>query len=103
IEDLSGGTTATQATYRYRFDPKVERMRLIGLDAQRYSRTNSHGTLKLSWNLLTGERVIERGEPNESGKGDEAIVYSPAKRDKRASKPLYMETTPNPDELLDAL
>ncbi|MGO1073180.1 hypothetical protein [Lysobacter sp. CA199] len=71
--------------------------RNVGLDAQRYSRTNSHGTVKLSWNLLTGDRVIERGEPNASGQGDAAIVYAPAKRD---SKPLYMETTPNPDELL---
>ncbi|MEH6421672.1 hypothetical protein [Pseudomonas sp. CGJS7] len=103
IEDLTGGTTATQTTYRYRYEPKTQRMRLIGLDAQNYSRTNSHGTLKLSWNLLTGDRVIERGEPNVSGKGDEAIVYAPAKRDKRASKPLYMETTPNPDELLNTL
>ncbi|MGO4259297.1 hypothetical protein [Lysobacter sp. TAB13] len=103
IEDLTGGTTATQTTYRYRYDPKQTRMRLIGLDAQRYSRTNSHGTIKLSWNLLTGDRVIERGEPNETGKGDEAIIYAPAKRDKKPSKPLYMETTPNPDELLDSL
>lgn len=103
IEDLTGGTTATQTTYRYRYDPKQARMRLIGLDAQRYSRTNSHGTIKLSWNLLTGDRVIERGEPNETGKGEEAIIYAPAKRDKKPSKPLYMETTPNPDELLDSL
>lgn len=103
IEDLTGGTSATQTTYRYRYDPKVTRMRLIGLDTERYSRTNSHGTIKLSWNLLTGDRVVERGEPNVSGKGEEAIVYAPAKRDKKPSKPLYMETTPNPDDLLDAL
>jgi len=103
IEDLTGGTTATQSTYRYRYDPKAERMRLIGLDAQRYSRTNSHGTVKLSWNLLTGERIVERGEVNDSGQGDQAIDYAPPKRDKKPSKPLYMETTPNPDALLESL
>lgn len=103
IEDLTGGTTASQSTYRYRYDPKAERMRLIGLDAERYSRTNSHGTVKLSWNLLTGDRIVERGEVNDSGQGDQAIDYAPAKRDKRPSKPLYMETTPNPDSLLESL
>lgn len=103
IEDLTGGTTATQSTYRYRYDSKAERMRLIGLDAERYSRTNSHGTVKLSWNLLTGDRIVARGEVNDSGQGDQAIDYAPAKRDKRPSKPLYMETTPNPDSLLESL
>ncbi|MGJ7901314.1 hypothetical protein [Lysobacter sp. 1R34A] len=103
IEDLTGGTTATQSTYRYRYDSKAERMRLIGLDAQNYSRTNSHGTVKLSWNLLTGDRIVERGEVNDSGQGDQAIDYAPAKREKKPSPPLYMETTPTPDSLLEAL
>ncbi|MGO1000807.1 hypothetical protein [Lysobacter sp. CA196] len=103
IEDLTGGTTATQSTYRYRYDAKAERMRLIGLDAQSYSRTNSHGTVKLSWNLLTGDRIVERGEVNDSGQGDQAINYAPAKREKKPNKPLYMETTPNPDSLLESL
>jgi hypothetical protein len=103
IEDLTGGTTATQSTYRYRYDAKAKRMRLVGLDAERYSATGSHGTVKLSWNLLNGDRVVERGEVNTSGKDDAAIVYAPPVRDKRPSKPLYMEDTPSPDDLIDAL
>ncbi len=39
VEDLTGGTTAIQSLYRYRFDTKARRMRLIGDDVTLYSRT----------------------------------------------------------------
>lgn len=102
VEDLAGGTTATATTYRYRYDAQTRRMRLIGLDAQRYSRSNSHDSLKFSWNLLTGARILQVGHVNDSGQGDEAYRYRPERKLASKSAPVYMEETPNPDALLDA-
>lgn len=104
VEDLTGGTTATNAVYRYRWDPQPKRMRLIGLDAERYSRTNAHDSFKVSWNLLTGAHETVRGILNEHPKGDDDAAYFPQRpvRSVRKSKPVYMEDTPNPDELIDA-
>lgn len=102
LEDLTGGTTATAATYRYRFDPNEDRMRLIGLDAERYSRTNSHGTIRLSWNLLNGAHVVQVGELDESGKGDGAYRFKPEQKTVQRSEPVYMSQTPAPDDLIDA-
>ena len=101
VEDLTGGTTATQSTRRYRYDAKQRKMRLIGIDAERYSRTNSHGTIKLSWNLLDGTHIVERGEPN-TGPGDEAIIYGKPDRTVRKSPPVWMEGGTDPDALLDS-
>ncbi len=103
FEDLTGGTTATQSTRRYRYDAKQRKMRLIGIDAQRYSRTNSHGTVKLSWNLLDGKQIVERGEPNTSGRGDEALIYSEPEQGVHTSSPVWMENSPDPDTLIDEL
>lgn len=102
VEDLTGGTTATATTYRYRYDAKAKRMRLIGLDAERYSRTFSHDTLKISWNLLTGAHETVRGILNTKGGDDAAYDYTKPERTVRKSKPVYLDGTPNPDELIDA-
>jgi hypothetical protein len=104
VDDLTGGTTATATTYRYRWDPASKRMRLIGLDAERYSRTNSHDSLKISWNLLTGDFETVRGILNEHPKGDDDAAYRYTKPDRtiRKSNPVYMEDTPNTDDLIDA-
>lgn len=104
VDDLTGGTTATATTYRYRFDPMARRMRLIGLDAERYSRTNSHDSLKISWNLLTGAHEVVRGILDEHPKGDDDASYRYTKpgRTVQKSNPVYMEDTPNPDDLIDA-
>ncbi|HJR72047.1 MAG TPA: hypothetical protein VJ806_00205 [Luteimonas sp.] len=102
VEDLTGGTTATQSTRRYRYDAKQRKMRLIGIDAERYSRTNSHGTTKISWNLLDGTHIVERGEPNTDPKSDAALVYAKPERTVRKSLPVWMEESPDPDELIDA-
>lgn len=101
VEDLTGGTTATQSTRRYRYDAKQRKMRLIGIDAERYSRTNSHGTIKLSWNLLDGTHIVERGEPN-TGPGDDAIVYAKPERTVRKPLPVWMEGATDPDALIDS-
>lgn len=104
VGDLTGGTTATAATFRYRWDAKEKRMRLIGLDAERYSRTFNHDTLKISWNLLTGAHEVVRGILNRDPQGDDDAAYRYTKPDRtvRKSQPVYMEQTPNPDELIDA-
>lgn len=101
IEDLTGGTSATAATYRYRYDPKVEKMRLIGLDAKYYSRTNAHSWREVSWNLLTGDQVISEAALN-TGAGDQAYAKPVVKKAKRPSRPIHMENTPSPEDVLEA-
>lgn len=99
VEDLTGGTSATVATYRYRWDPAELRMRLIGLDAKFYSRTNNHGWNSISWNLLTGNVIEERAEL--VGSGENASYAKPvAKRSSKPVTPVYMEDTPNAEELV---
>jgi hypothetical protein len=104
VEDLTGGSTATATTYRYRFDPAAKRMRLIGIDAERYSRTFSHDSLKIGWNLLTGDFVLVRSILNQrpAGRDNAAYRYTNPERTIRKSNPVYMEDTPNPDDLIDA-
>lgn len=96
VDDLTGGTTATSSTYRFRFDAAARRMRLIGIDAKLYSRTNNHGWSSISWNLLTGAMVHEKADLIE-GKTHEENSYGPAKvrREVRKSKPLFMEDAPS--------
>ena len=102
VEDLTGGTTATSATYRYRYDAKAGNMRLIGLDAQRYSRTNAHDSFKISWNLLSGTFISQRGHVNEkAGDKEEAYRYDPERKSERKSPPILLDNTPRPDELID--
>lgn len=100
VEDMTGGTTATTATYRYRYDATAGRMRLIGLDATVYSRTNQHGYTEISWNLLNGDFVRETAELAQ-GEGDAAYGEPVVKKSKRSTAPVYMEETPNPDDLLN--
>lgn len=102
FEDLTGGTTATESTRRYRYDTKRGRMRLIGLDAERYSRSNSHGTVKISWNLLDGTHILERSELNTDPKSHAALVYAKPERTVRKSMPVWLVETPDPDGLIDA-
>ena len=104
VEDLTGGTSATATTYRYRFDPAVKRMRLIGIDTERYSRTFEHDSLKISWNLLTGDFELVRSILNQrpAGRDNAAYRYTHPQRTIRKSNPVYMEDTPNPDDLIDA-
>lgn len=102
VEDFTGGTTATVSTYRYRYDPKAGRMRLIGLDAERYSRTNAHPPLKISWNLLTGDHLTIRAREAPAGE-DAAFAYEAPERTRRATAgPVWMEDTPAADGLIDA-
>lgn len=95
VEDLTGGTTAIQSLYRFRYEPATKRMRLIGDDVTLYSRTNQHGSTSISTNRLTGARVTTESELE-----GETYVDRPAKRSQVAKKPLYMEDAPTPDDTL---
>jgi len=100
IEDLTGGTTAVNAVYRYRLVPGAKpRMRLIGIDATLYSRTYAHDGAEISWNLLTGDYLSRTLKLNSKG-GNAAYDKIAEKKAKKPSKPLYMEDTPDPNDLL---
>lgn len=102
VDDLVGGTTATATTYRFRFDPAEARMRLIGLDAERYSRTNSHGGIQLSWNLLTGDHIVQSSRLEEAPTDDTgAYRFSRPQKTVQKIEKVFMDQTPNPDELID--
>ena len=101
VKDLTGGTSAIEATYRYRWDAAAKKMRLIGLDASSYSRTFQHDTHEISWNLLTGDFVSRYMKLKPEGsKGDEAYFDPVERKRKRPSRPLYLDSTPDPDALI---
>lgn len=100
IKDLTGGTTAISATYRYRGERTKPRMALIGLDATLYSRTYAHDGAEMSWNLLTGDVIATKLKL--VGSGENANYdKSAVKRFKRPVKTCYLEDTPDAEEALD--
>lgn len=101
ITDLTGGTTANQAVYRYRYEgpsAAAGAMRFIGFDVSRYSRTNQHDAIKLSFNHLTGswsrqvDKLTRRGD------------YAPQKPVTGKGEPRcwFMEDTADPDDVISA-
>ncbi len=103
VEDLTGGTTATQATYRYRWDAGLKEFRLIGLDATNYSRTFQHDGFEISWNLLTGTVQTTKMVLSTNPAGPEAYSRFIKRTLKRFSPPVPMDETPDPDELIEEL
>jgi hypothetical protein len=95
VEDLTGGTTAIQSLYRYRFEAKAHRMRLIGDDVTLYSRTNAHDATEVSTNRLTGVQIIKHRVV-----GDDGYTERPAQKKAVPIKPIYMEQAPSPAETL---
>ena len=100
FEDLTGGTTAIDSTRRYRFDASKLRMRLIGLDATLYSRTEQHDGFEVSWNLLTGAAVVRKLHLNRSGHGDEAFDHVYEHKTVKRSPPVWLSDTPEPEDVL---
>ena len=96
VEDLDGGTTAIQSLYRFRFDPKQTKMRLIGDDVTLYSRTNAHDSTSISTNRLTGAQVVKRRVVGEAGYTDQ-----PEQKKKVGTAPIWMEDAPLPGDTLD--
>ena len=102
IRDLTGGTSATSATYRFRGETTAPKLRLIGLDASAYSRTYSHDGAEMSWNLLTGDIVTAqlKAAPDDSDRGYDKVG---AKRARRPASAVYMENTPDPEDELNLI
>ncbi len=99
VTDLTGGTTAIQAKYRFRGEKARPKMRLIGLDATLYSRTYAHDGAEMSWNVLTGDVIATTMKL--VGRGENATYdKSAVKRFKRPVKAIYMEDTPDAEETL---
>lgn len=95
VEDLTGGTTAVRSLYRYRFDAKARRLRLIGDDVTLYSRTDAHDRIAVSTNRLTGLRVTTRATVGKDG-----YIDQPARRQTLATAPVWMEDAPMPETTL---
>ena len=94
ITDLTGGTTAIQSTYRYRFEAATGRMQLIGDDASLYSRTNTHGGIEVSTNRLTGVRLTQQSTLDDKGE----YRFSKQKKSTIPKDKLYLETAPKPED-----
>lgn len=95
VEDLDGGTTAIQSLYRFRFDPKERRMRLIGDDVSLYSRTNAHDSTSISTNRLTGVQIVKRSVVGMDGYTDQ-----PEQKTQVSKAPVWMEDAPSPAKTL---
>lgn len=100
VRDLTGGTTALSATYRYRADTAKDppRMQLIGLDATVYSRTYAHDGDEMSWNVLTGDTITTLLKVSETGGAGYDKLHT--RKFRRSAKTIYMEDTPQPEEEL---
>ncbi|MDO9363526.1 MAG: hypothetical protein Q7T60_11410 [Sphingopyxis sp.] len=99
IRDLTGGTTAMSATYRYRAETAKDppRMKLIGLDATVYSRTYTHDGNEMSWNVVTGDTITTLLKVTTSGDGYDKLY---TRKFRRTARTIYMEDTPYPEEEL---
>jgi hypothetical protein len=95
ITDLTGGTTAIQSTYRYRFEKASGRMQLIGDDVELYSRTNSHGGISVSTNRLNGKRITQTSTIDEP---DGERRFSKEKLTTVPLQPVYLEDAPAPED-----
>lgn len=101
IRDLTGGTTALSATYRYRAVTTKDgpRMRLIGLDATVYSRTWAHDGDEMSWNVATGDTITTLLKVKGTGE-DRTYDKLYTRKFKRPVRTIYMEDTPGAEEEL---
>ena len=100
FEDLTGGTTAIASNRRFRYDGLRKRMRLIGLDATVYSRTNAHDGFETSWNLLTGDTITRELRLVE-GAGEDAYENGRERRFKRRIRPQFLADSPDPETTLE--
>ena len=101
IRDLTGGTTALSATYRFRAAMTKDgpRMRLIGLDAKVYSRTYAHDGDEMSWNVATGDTITTLLKVTGTGE-DRTYDKLYTRKFKRPVRTIYMEDTPGAEEEL---
>ncbi|GAB1595897.1 hypothetical protein [Lysobacter claricitrinus] len=97
VEQMTGGTMATESTYRFRLDSNQDCMGLIGFDAERYDRTGSNDGYRISWNLLTGKLISQRTWPQGSTKKP-----APERTTKRVPGAVCMSLIDAPDDVIDA-
>ncbi len=99
IEDLTGGTTALSSTYRWRYDPTMRKMRLIGDDVSFYSRTYAHDGRDVSTNRLTGVQITTFQKLKGRG-GNASYVPSKPIRKTVSRDPIYMGDEPTPERTM---
>jgi hypothetical protein len=100
VEDLTGGTSAIQSTYRFRYEKATDRMRLIGDDVSSYSRTNQHGTTTISTNRLTGKRITTINELVGEGENAQLGADQVTRTTVPVEPKFYLEDAPTPDTTL---
>lgn len=108
VEHENGGASnSVLAAWRYRYEAASQRMRLIGVDISRYSRTNSTDAIEYSFNALTGDRTIKRSEiidenpdGTEIANADRTYRDLPTEKQRLRVPRWYMEDTPDPYHLL---
>jgi len=99
FRDLTGGTTAVASTRRYRYDGLRKRMRLIGMDATVYSRTNAHDGFEASWNLINGDAITRELRLVE-GAGEDPYEPGRERRFKHRVRAQWLAETPDPETML---
>jgi len=102
VEDLTGGTTAVASTRRFRYDGTRKRMRLIGLDATLYSRTNAHDGFEASWNLVNGDAVTHDLRLVE-GAGEDPYEEVNERRFKYRVRPQFLANATDPETMLEEM
>lgn len=103
VEDHSGAEGSglvTWSRYRYRYEPARRRMRLAALVCEQYSPTLGQPSRRISWDLESGDHVVEHGRVVTLDSGEDAYVYESAIRTSRKAAAVYLEDAPGPRELL---
>ena len=99
IEDLTGGTTAMSATYRYRVAKAQPQMQLIGMDVTVYSRTYAHDGNEMSWNVATGSTITSLLKVSGAGE-DRRYDKLYTRKFKQPIRTILMDDTPEPESEL---
>jgi hypothetical protein len=102
FEDLTGGTTAVSSIRRFRYDAMRKQMRMIGLDATLYSRTNAHDGFEMSWNLLNGDAVTSELRLAE-GAGEDPYEKGQQRRFKYRVRPQWLSDAPDPETMIEEM
>ncbi|HSW13603.1 MAG TPA: hypothetical protein VLI06_12235 [Solimonas sp.] len=105
--ELGGATDVLGMKQRFRHEAGSGRMRLIGVDVSAYSRVNATDSTELSFNTLTGQRILKLTpvidtRPDGSELSMEERSYGDTRSSERRVKPpqWYMEDAPEAHVLL---
>jgi hypothetical protein len=87
VEQLTGSRETASGSWRFRFDSRSGRMRLIGLDVKKTDRATGVSTSE-STNLLTGKRITESLRHDEATGKDVVVGRKTSSAD---TTPLFLE------------